>query len=146
MTRTALVTSAAGFIGSHLSERLLSDGWRVTGIDCFTDTYSRSVKERNLATAKRLPCFALVDVDLVSADLCVLVARTGVVFHLAGQARLRKNNQRYSGCSADGECDICPTMLRLGSEQHNRVDTWAQVTVTHNMETRPHLQHPSLSG
>ena len=47
--RRAVVTGAAGFIGSHLCERLLADGWRVTGIDCFTDYYPREDKLANLA-------------------------------------------------------------------------------------------------
>ena len=89
MTRTALVTGAAGFIGSHLSERLLSEGWQVTGIDCFTDTYARSVKEQNLATAKEHSRFAFVEADLVTADLDALMAGADVVFHLAGQAGVR---------------------------------------------------------
>lgn len=89
MAGTALVTGAAGFIGSHLSERLLSNGWQVTGIDCFTDTYNRSVKERNLATAKEDPGFAFVEADLVTADLDALLAGVHVVFHLAGQAGVR---------------------------------------------------------
>lgn len=37
MTQLAVVTSAAGFAGSHLAGRLLHNGWRVLGIDCFTD-------------------------------------------------------------------------------------------------------------
>ena len=45
----ALVTGAAGFIGSHLAERLVEVGATVTGIDCFTSYYPRAVKERNLA-------------------------------------------------------------------------------------------------
>ena len=47
----ALVTGAAGFIGSTLAERLLADGADVVGIDCFTDYYPRAIKERNLAAA-----------------------------------------------------------------------------------------------
>ena len=44
----ALVTGAAGFIGSHLSAALLDSGATVAGIDCFTDYYPRPLKERNL--------------------------------------------------------------------------------------------------
>ena len=44
----ALVTGAAGFIGSHLTERLLQRGWTVRGVDAFLDYYSRSVKEKNI--------------------------------------------------------------------------------------------------
>ena len=48
----ALVTGGAGFIGSHLSERLLAQGADVVAIDCFTDYYPREIKERNLAALR----------------------------------------------------------------------------------------------
>ena len=48
----ALVTGAAGFIGSHLSERLLTLGAAVTGLDCFTDYYPRERKEHNLVNLR----------------------------------------------------------------------------------------------
>ena len=47
--RRAVVTGAAGFIGSHLCERLIAEGWSVTGIDAFTDYYDRADKVGNLA-------------------------------------------------------------------------------------------------
>ena len=46
---TCLVTGAAGFIGSHLCERLLADGHAVRGVDCFVPYYPRSFKDANLA-------------------------------------------------------------------------------------------------
>ena len=59
-----VVTGAAGFIGSHLCERLLADGHAVTGIDCFTDYYPRSVKERNLAGLRGQRHFTFHELDL----------------------------------------------------------------------------------
>ena len=85
----ALVTGVAGFIGSNLAERLLADGWQVTGVDCFTDYYARSVKERNLAALQAYPRFAFVEADLATADLAPLVKGADVVFHEAGQAGVR---------------------------------------------------------
>ena len=88
-SKAALVTGTAGFIGSHLAERLLAEGWQVTGVDCFTDYYSRSAKEQNLATLIGHPGFAFVEADLVSVDLRPLLAGKAVVFHQAGQAGVR---------------------------------------------------------
>jgi nucleoside-diphosphate-sugar epimerase len=88
-TKTALVTGTAGFVGSHLAERLLAEGWQVTGVDCFTDYYSRSVKEENLAALVGHPGFTFAETDLVTADLLPLVAGKEVIFHEAGQAGVR---------------------------------------------------------
>lgn len=89
MSREALVTGVAGFIGSHLAERLVQDGWRVTGIDCLTDYYAPSVKMRNLATLLQNPRFRFVQADLLTADLQQLLSGMDVVFHEAGQAGVR---------------------------------------------------------
>src|SRR5512140_472215 len=64
MSARALVTGAAGFIGSTLTERLLADGVEVTGVDCFTDYYDPSLKRRNLEAAIRHPKFRLLEIDL----------------------------------------------------------------------------------
>jgi len=63
-----LVTGAAGFIGSHLCERLLADGRTVVGIDNFDPYYDRAIKERNLAGLRGHPRFSLVEVDICDAD------------------------------------------------------------------------------
>jgi len=91
MAGTALVTGVAGFVGSHLSERLIDDGWQVKGVDCFTDTYARSIKEQNLAAVKGHPRFAFEELDLATADLEGVVSGADVVFHLAGQAGVRSS-------------------------------------------------------
>ncbi len=87
--RTALITGAAGFIGSHLSERLVADGWRVRGIDCFTDYYDPSLKERNLRGLANEPRFDLERVDLRTADLGKYMKEADAVWHLAAQAGVR---------------------------------------------------------
>lgn len=84
----ALVTGAAGFIGSHLVERLLADGATVTGVDGFTDSYDPALKRANLAGVSSHPRFRLIEMDLGVADLSSLPA-VQVVFHQAAQAGVR---------------------------------------------------------
>lgn len=87
--RRAVVTGAAGFIGSHLCERLVADGWSVTGIDCFTDYYSRDDKESNLAALSAEPAFDLVERDLAGHGWQAAFGGATAVFHLAAQAGVR---------------------------------------------------------
>jgi UDP-glucose 4-epimerase len=86
-----LVTGTAGFIGSHLAERLLEGGATVTGIDCFTDYYPRVRKEANLTALRQHPQFTLVESSLAEADLPRLLDGVTHVFHLAAQAGVRKS-------------------------------------------------------
>jgi UDP-glucuronate 4-epimerase len=87
----ALVTGGAGFIGSHLSERLLSQNAEVVAIDCFTDYYPREIKERNLAKLRGAAGYRFVEADLNAVDLDTLLDGVTHVFHLAAQAGVRKS-------------------------------------------------------
>jgi len=87
----ALVTGAAGFIGSTLAERLIADGADVVGIDCFTDYYARTIKERNLSALRTDAKFRFVEARLQDADLSGLLADRTHVFHLAAQAGVRRS-------------------------------------------------------
>lgn len=101
----ALVTGGAGFIGSHLSERLLSQGARVRAIDAFTDFYPRPVKERNLELLRGRDGYEFVEGDLRQLDLAALLDGITHVFHLAAQAGVRRSwggeFQVYTGLNID---------------------------------------------
>jgi len=84
-----VVTGAAGFIGSHLCDRLLADGHEVVGIDSFSDYYERSRKKENLEAARSNDRFTLVELDLVDGDVARALRGAVVVFHLAGQPGVR---------------------------------------------------------
>lgn len=89
MGQKVLVTGAAGFIGSHLCERLLARGDEVVGVDSFTDYYPRRAKERNLEGLNGKPGFRFVEGDLVELDLTSLLEGRAIVYHLAAQAGVR---------------------------------------------------------
>lgn len=88
---SCLVTGVAGFIGSHLAERLIAEGHEVVGIDCFVPYYPRSMKERNLEALLRAPTFRLHEQDIRYGDLACLLERVEYVFHLAAQAGVRSS-------------------------------------------------------
>lgn len=85
----AVVTGAAGFVGSHLAERLVADGWRVVGVDDFSDYYPRADKEANLAGLAAEPAFDLVEADVAGEAWRDAVLPRCTVFHLAAQAGVR---------------------------------------------------------
>ncbi|WP_213814342.1 NAD-dependent epimerase/dehydratase family protein [Glaciihabitans sp. dw_435] len=85
-----LVTGAAGFVGSNLSKRLLSEGHTVVGVDLMTDYYEVAIKRRNLAGIES-PNFEFVEGDLNELDLAELLAGVEIIFHEAGQPGVRKS-------------------------------------------------------
>jgi UDP-glucose 4-epimerase len=87
----AVVTGAAGFIGSQLCESLLADGHEVLGIDAFVDYYPRRLKERNLERARDHRSFRLVEGRLQELPLAELFDGAAQVFHLAAQAGVRSS-------------------------------------------------------
>lgn len=85
----AVVTGAAGFIGSTLCDRLVDQGWELTGLDSFTDYYDPQVKRQNTQRWAASSSARLETVDVVEADITKFVDKADVVFHLAGQPGVR---------------------------------------------------------
>jgi nucleoside-diphosphate-sugar epimerase len=107
----ALVTGAAGFIGSHLSERLVQSGASVIGLDSFSDYYPRAAKERNVAALRHHPQFTLIEASLVDAPLPVLLSDVTHVFHLAAQPGVRKSWGRDFGVYTTNNVDATQMLL-----------------------------------
>ena len=88
----ALVTGSAGFIGFHISKRLLDEGWRVIGLDCMSDYYDVSLKERRESMLLKYqyyePIHAKVEDPNVLFDIFE-TERPDIVIHLAAQAGVR---------------------------------------------------------
>jgi nucleoside-diphosphate-sugar epimerase len=97
-----LVTGAAGFIGSHLCERLLQQGHRVIGVDCFTPYYPKEIKEANLAGLRGHRWFEFHPLDLRINPVTHLLTGVEWVFHLAampGLVRSWTHFDEYNSCN-----------------------------------------------
>jgi UDP-glucuronate 4-epimerase len=107
-SQRVLVTGAAGFIGSHLTERLLSLGANVTGLDNFDPFYDRRIKERNLVAALADRRFRFVEGDIRDSGLIATLfseASFPVVVHLAALAGVRPSIEapaRYADVNVTG--------------------------------------------
>lgn len=84
-----LVTGCAGFVGSHLAERLLADGNEVIGVDNFSDYYPRKAKERNMEGFIGDRNFKFIEGDILEVDLRKFLKGVDVIFHEAGQGGVR---------------------------------------------------------
>lgn len=119
-SQKVVVTGAAGFIGSHLCERLIALGHQVVGVDSFTDYYERSRKEENLAELKAHPAFTFEELDLVDADLRPVLRGARIVYHLAGQPGVRPSwGEQFDRYVRD---NILATQRLLESSKETSID------------------------
>jgi nucleoside-diphosphate-sugar epimerase len=124
----ALVTGVAGFIGSHLAERLLAEGHDVTGIDNFLDNYPRHFKERNLALFANHARFRFVAEDLLRTELPQLLGGVDVVFHLAGQPGVRSSwGQEFSRYT---ENNLMATQLLLEAVKGAKIEKFVYASTS----------------
>ncbi|HJU88139.1 MAG TPA: NAD-dependent epimerase/dehydratase family protein [Gemmatimonadaceae bacterium] len=120
MPERALITGAAGFIGSHVVDALLERGWSVTGLDNFDSFYDPAVKRENLESAMSSPHFRLVEGDVRDLRLMQRVveeAQPDVVIHLAARAGVRPSIEQptlYAEVNVGGTSAVLEAALRAG--------------------------------
>lgn len=84
-----IVTGAAGFIGSHVTRKLLNENYKVLGIDDFQDFYPKWIKEKNIAPLLQQINFQFIPENIYSLDLDSLIKNYDCIFHFAAQAGVR---------------------------------------------------------
>src|SRR5436190_24129015 len=122
--RNILITGGAGFIGSHLVDRLLSeDDWRITVVDDFNDFYSPEIKRENIREHVKSPNYKLVAADIrESAALEKAFAETtfDCIVHLAARAGVRpslKEPQLYVETNINGTMNLLELARTRGVKQ-----------------------------
>lgn len=123
MTAHVLVTGGAGFIGSHLSRRLLERGDRVTVLDDFNDFYDPARKRENIATFLERPDYQLVEGDIRDDRLVQDLFERGafdIVVHLAARAGVRPSLSEpilYEDTNCIGTLRLLEAARRFGPEK-----------------------------
>lgn len=117
-----LVTGAAGFIGSHVAERCLSDGHEVVAVDSFHPYYARALKERNLAAIRAHGKATFVEADLATADPAPLLDGVEAVVHLAAIAGVRASWGSEFGDYLKN--NVLATQRLLEASKRRRLTAW----------------------
>lgn len=121
--RPVLVTGAAGFIGSSLTDRLLAEGQSVIGLDNFCDFYDAAIKRRNITHAVSQARFKMEEADIRDrAAVLDLFARhrPKTVVHLAAMAGVRPSIERpdyYTAVNLDGTVNMLDAAVANGCER-----------------------------
>jgi UDP-glucuronate 4-epimerase len=110
--KIAVVTGAAGFIGYHISRKLLDEGWRVVGIDCMSSYYDVILKERRESMLLKSPSYKSIHKKIEEPKVLMDVfqeERPEIVIHLAAQAGVRysiDNPRAYLEANINGTFEL----------------------------------------
>ncbi|MFH1370057.1 MAG: NAD-dependent epimerase/dehydratase family protein [Planctomycetota bacterium] len=115
----AIVTGAAGFIGSHLCQRLLNDGWAVVGVDNFDDFYDPKIKRDNIKSCLQNKLFRLAEADIRDpADMNKTMSDgADIVVHLAARTGVRPSIAQpalYTDVNINGTVAMLETARKNG--------------------------------
>lgn len=120
--KTVLITGSAGFIGYHLAQLLLDEGFRVVGYDGMTDYYDVRLKQQRHAMLAAHPHFTAHEGMLEDFEaLCALMTATkpAIIVHLAAQAGVRyslENPRAYLNSNLVGTFNVMECARQLGTE------------------------------
>jgi UDP-glucuronate 4-epimerase len=122
-----LVTGAAGFVGSHLSERLVRDGHRVVGLDAFVGSYGEEVKRDNLRALEQGTGFSFHRLDLRTDPLDDLVAGIDVIINEAAVAGLAPS---WADLELYATCNILGLGRLMEAAERAKVARFVQVSTS----------------
>lgn len=120
MGKRVLITGGAGFIGSHLVDALVNDGFEILVLDNFDPFYLRSIKENNLANSRQAGNFTLIEADIRDREgVCRIFAQwiPELVVHLAAKAGVRPSVQdprSYFEVNVTGTVNVLDAALHCG--------------------------------
>jgi UDP-glucuronate 4-epimerase len=119
LSKKFLITGAAGFIGSHLCERLTGDGHSVVGLDNFDPFYDRKTKESNIKSLLKSDKFKLIEGDIRDTGCVESICKNNIdaIVHLAAKAGVRPSIADplgYADCNINGTVVMLETARKYG--------------------------------